>query len=235
MPRKKLFKLDDLLVDLATLPDLFAPAVDGGQPFFRCSLQAPASDRNAKLVVVTGDNASGKSFWCKAFGEFYTDMVQGSECIRLGLSLRADPHRGSWIYSPIEDQSSSGAISARVALTSFEQCSKRDGRHILVLDEPDLGLSESYAAALGSEIARFAAAAPDKTDAVVVVSHSRGLLHGLRMAGEPVHVRLGDERTLDDIITALPQPKTAEELAALPERGRETFHALQRWLKGVTS
>lgn len=212
--------LSALLQETSTV----APYFSGEAPQFVCTLQPAPS--GTKLVTVTGDNASGKSFWCAVFSEI-AKMDVDAEALRLGMGTRTDPHMSSWIYGPLQGCQSCGAISVRVVYTAFENCATRTNPHVLILDEPDLGLSDRYAATLGAEIARLAGETGADTLAVVVVTHSKALLRGLRAVTEPTHVRMGDEMTLDQVALSMPDPVSVDALLALPSDAHAKFRAIR--------
>lgn len=212
--------LSALLMDACTVEPFFS----GDAPQFVCTLQPAPSE--TKLVAVTGDNASGKSFWCAVFSEF-AKMDMDAESLRLGMGTRTDPHLSSYIYGPIQGSQSCGAISVNVVYTAFSNCVKRTNPHVLILDEPDLGLSDRYAATLGAEIARLAGETGTDTLAVVVVTHSKALLRGMRAVTEPTHVRMGDEMTLDQVIDFVPAAVSVDALKALPSDAHAKFRAIR--------
>lgn len=194
----------------------------------RCPFKGVVHGGDARLTVIVGDNSSGKSLLFRMIAErCHIDKV-----LPVTVSIRERTGSGMSDISGLrrafmfgdETESSTGATSAQVVKTGFRSAKKEGGAALLMLDEPELGLSESYAAALGDFIgqvvrAPFGDTAMDETcGGVVVVTHSRplvqGLLGGLR--GTPTFVNMGGEQDLNDWL-AKPKLHTAHDLAKLAE------------------
>lgn len=133
---------------------------------------------DSRLLVITGHNASGKSLLTKALSQ----IIRGKQehavfCI--SMRHRTSPGMGQMIYGLGEDCSSTGAISYGVVSRAFEQLSGADKtRKTIIFDEPDIGLSDAYAGALGEFIGASTKAIPVDSNCagIVIITHRRSLV-----------------------------------------------------------
>ena len=194
-----------------------------------------------RLLLITGENASGKSLAFRLVAQIAGD--HGVEALTLSIRERTGGGtfemarmRQGMIYGR-EETSSTGAVSARVVQSGFNNLSNR-GPAILGLDEPELGLSDGYAEALGEYIGRETAAIGGKACGVMVVTHSRRLAAGLVRG-------LGAEPTMIAMLRDADQPspsvadwiasrdeRTVDELLALKDVSLDRFRATQALLRG---
>lgn len=217
------------LLDKALALTYFHPDKEDGQtaiPFHR-------SNGRSKLIVVVGDNASGKSF----FRRIIQLLCQKNkvECIALSVEARSG---GSHMYGPLramiygdESWQSTGVLSSHTVTTGIKTCRGRDRQHVIFWDEPDLGLSESWAAGVGQAICQFTRDCPKKTVAAVVVTHSRPLVARL-LPAKPVYLHLGCEpseapQTLQEW---LDRPIVPRDLEDLSDESHKRFKLIQRIL-----
>jgi hypothetical protein len=191
------------------------------------------------LVVVTGENASGKSL----FARIAAAAVQKEGRLPVSVSIRERTGAGSSGGGGLrrvmmfgdEQEQSTGATSVKVLETAFKNLD-RDGGSMLILDEPELGLSEAYARALGELIGLRSLQAPQACIGVMVVSHSRPLIQGLLQGSgkEPSHVacaaeqepEAGLERWLDSS-----EHHSVDELLDLREVGHHRWKRVVSLLK----
>lgn len=188
-------------------------------------------DGKTQLIVVVGDNASGKSMMRR--------VVQGLckqakiECIHLSME-----GRGSSTYNPFrsfvygdESMQATGVNSINTVLIGIKTCRDRDKPHVIFWDEPDLGLSDGWAAGMGQTIADFAKDLPKLTKAVVLITHSKALV-GQLLDLNPNYVHLGvpsekAPQSLMDWFEAPIIPRNPEELGDLSHK---RFRAIQKTL-----
>ena len=178
---------------------------------------------DSRLLVVTGENASGKSFFARVF-EAYS-RKDNIECMRVGMEKRTTSGIVKVLMFGDESNESTGLITLRTLQSGVQTCRGREHEHFLVLDEPDIGLSEGYQLAAGEFIARFVSDMPDLTQGAVVITHSRRILRQL-LPLKPHHVRCGDTRTLLSVVEEEPKAKTIEDLLALPTVGVQLFRKI---------
>jgi predicted ATPase len=232
--------LHELLEDLAAYNSLWA------NPEF--PLKPNIVKAHPKVLFVAGENCSGKSYfveslrsWVKAFIEKGTTIsVSIRERTGAGLSDGSGMRRTMMFGD--ESQQSTGATSVGVIGRAFHNLVNRaeDGyRTFMVLDEPEIGLSESYTAAMGTWLGEQIAKMPAKTAGVVIVSHSRALAKNLQLViGTPSFVHMGKAVSFDDWVQHK-ECHSVEQLLALQETGyslrsaiREHEHKLQASVQG---
>ena len=180
------------------------------------------------LVVVVGDNAGGKSFFRR--------LVQGAcshskvECIAISMEGReTSPGFVKACVYGTEQWDATGANSAHTILMGIKTCRERDKPHTIFWDEPDLGLSDSWAAGAGVAIREFAQDLPEHTRAVYVVSHSKALVREL-LPAQPHYLHLGSVEAPVDLTGWLEQPVKPRDLSKLSEAGHQRFKRIQRIL-----
>ena len=181
------------------------------------------------LVVAVGENASGKSFFrrcvqavCKA-----CDI----ECMSISAEGRRQVAYSPWLVFAYgdEDCMSTGYNSVGTVLTGINTCLKRDNKHVIFWDEPDLGMSDNCAAGVGQRIKEFVGQASDKTVASIVVSHSRALLQQLVDVDHHFLV-FGKERT-DTLQEWVDRPVIPRDLDQVNNEGITRFRRLSRLMK----
>lgn len=179
-------------------------------------------DRNSRLVVCVGDNASGKS----VFRRIVSQLCQRDkiEPIRISMEGRTTSTMFGMVYGD-EGWESTGVCSARTVLKGIETCRSRNRRHIMFWDEPDLGLSDVWAAAMGRSICEFVQSMPKKTVATFVVTHSKALVRQL-LPARPTALFFGEVKynSLEDWIAQEPPPCDLQELMGV---GRHRFLKIQ--------
>ena len=204
-----------------------------------CPFRASLSAADEKLLVIAGPNASGKSLMC----QFLATWAHGHtpSILPVSISIRERTGSGTSDISGMrrtfmfgdETQQSTGTNSVSVAINGFRNVVDR--RAMLILDEPDMGLSEDYAHAFGQLIAQEHADVVAKNPSyhgLVLVTHSRSLVSGLLAAGaNPSFLAAGMDADLPSWLE-MTATKTMQELLALPEVARERRHRTRELLNG---
>lgn len=191
---------------------------DEASPF-----RAAVTDGDRRLVVVAGENASGKS----VFFRVLSVKAHQAGVTPVTLSIRERAGAGSGEMSGLrrvmvfggEAEQSTGATSVQVIAKAFDANLDRPEGSMLGLDEPELGLSEGYTRALGAYIGSRAAAIPEVCSGVVVVTHSRALVAAALDAfgAQPTSVRCGPgPATLDEWLGEVEERSVDELLARCP-------------------
>ncbi len=181
-----------------------------------------------KCALVTGENASGKSFLTRGVAEKLRAAHPKMEVIPITMNGRSRSGIERLAIWGDESRQSTGRLSVRAVLGALGTCRARAHDHVLVLDEPDIGLAESYAGALGDYLAAFVEDMPVHTRGLVVVTHSRPLVRGL-LSVEPTSVRVGDDpRPLARWLDEGPVPRSIEDIEALGERASATMSGIGR-------
>lgn len=234
----------DRIVPVEAVPGHILPALsrwmveesrvlaDEGSPF-----SATMVDGDPRLILIVGENASGKSLAFRLLGQLAGshDVLAVTLSIRERTGVGTGGHermRRAFIYGE-EDEKSTGATSAQVVLAGFNNV-ERDKPAILGLDEPEMGLSDGYAEALGELIGAKTAATGPTCCGVVVVTHSRRLARGLvrGLGSAPTMVDMSSRHDSVESWIASEETRTVDDLLALPETGRERWLAVNKLLKG---
>lgn len=230
-------RLTEVLQDMCANSALFS---DEAFPF-RLSVQQGGSDR---VMVLAGENASGKSLvfqglaaWGKREHGFSPITVSIRERTGSGLS-EISSFRRTVMFGD-EAEQSTGAASVRVVETGFrtaaEWASEDQKKPLLMLDEPEMGLSDGYARALGGFIARQALGLPEQAAGVVIVTHSRNLVEGLvlQLGAEPEFVHMGDENLSLAEWCAHREERAIEDLLALGQKNIDGWRCINRIVNSI--
>lgn len=146
------------------------------------------------VALVTGENGGGKSFLVKVL---CSRMYHGHDVLGMdiGMSRRTEGgiQRAMIFGAGGDSDNSTGLITAAAALAGIRNSTGRDGPpRMLLLDEPDIGLSETFADALGRRLASFCGDLPLDCAGVVVVTHNRMIASRLAAIG-PWMLRVGPD------------------------------------------
>lgn len=215
----------DIILDLAYFHEdgEHPPAI----PFHRV-------DGAGKVILIVGDNASGKSF-CRRIVQLICRDAN-VECMAISVEGRRKVSYMPWltfVYGD-EEHEATGVNSTHTVLTGVKTSEGREGKHVIFWDEPDLGLSESWAAGIGQKLCAFAQNPPEHLQAALIVSHSRALVREM-LPANPFYLHLGVRAeeappTLKDWVE---RPVTPRDPEMLPKMSRERFKKIQRVLNKV--
>lgn len=184
-----------------------------------------------RLILVVGDNASGKSF----FRRIVQLLCKKSdiECMAISAEARRTISYNPWltfVYGD-EEHEATGVNSTNTVLTGIKTCQGRDSKHVIFWDEPDLGLSDSWAAGVGQKLCQFAQEPPKHTVAALVVSHNRALVREL-LPAKPFYLHLGvkAEEAPPTLQEWVERPCAPRDPDRLPEQSRKRFKMIQHIL-----
>lgn len=181
---------------------------------------------NSPLIIVTGDNASGKSFIRRLVQSACKE--KNIECIHLSQQGRCNSGIPRLFIYGAEDEESTGYNTANMLLMSFQTSKSRNNKHVLVYDEPDIGLSDEYAAGAGIRLRKFIEKKPKYLKGIVIMSHNRHILKEL-LPLKPNHLNLTDNKTLEEIVNRKIVPNV--KLEKLQEQGLETWRKIKKILE----
>lgn len=180
---------------------------------------------NERVLLITGGNASGKSFACR-----YLDSIANAdkvEFMRVGMGRRTSGGVERGLMFGEEGRNSTGLISGNVIQTGIRTCQGRGNPNVLCLDEPDIGMSEEMQDAAGRLLAKFGADLPKHTLGLVVVTHSRQIA-GRLLALDPVCIRMGDDpRPTREWVERGPREMSLEDFEAVSEISGNRRKAIQ--------
>lgn len=184
------------------------------------------------VVVLAGDNASGKSLLLNLVGS-KAYHAYGVEPIIVSMAARTQGGVFRAMTYGSESDRATGQVSVATTLRALGAIPGRldeGGRTLVVLDEPDFGLAEQYGHAFGKRIGRALTALPeDGRWSLLLASHSRELVRGLLdgFGKTPTFVHTGQACSLDEWL-APPGRHEEAALDRLLERAREQQKILGR-------
>jgi hypothetical protein len=130
---------------------------------------------DSKLALVVGNNSSGKSLLRRELQAACNDV--DLETLDLSMELRSHEDaelRGE--YYGNEEILSTGVISISSVLRLIGASKNEKRKHVIILDEPDVGLSDEVAAGVALELVSFLQEAPSKLVGVLLITHRRAML-----------------------------------------------------------
>ncbi|APU88957.1 hypothetical protein Rctr197k_160 [Virus Rctr197k] len=181
----------------------------------------------SNLVVIVGDNATGKSF--------YRRMVQvlchkaKVECVHISMEGRSDAGWQRALIYGTEQWQATGKITAHTILMAIKTANDRTRNHVIVLDEPDVGLSDEYVLGAANALTSFSMKMPKHTRAFFVITHRRVLVEGL-LEAKP-HVLIFGKQRPATIQEWLERPIKAADLSELEKKNHAMFKAIQPLLR----
>lgn len=184
-----------------------------------------------RLLIIVGENASGKSLLFRVISAWaHKKKVTG---ITISIRERTDstvPFRRAFMFGE-ENEKSTGANSFQVIEAGFKNAeSGGHGQTLLMLDEPELGLSDGYARALGEYLGQRATTLTDSCQGLVVVTHSHSLVRGVLVGlqATPAFVHVGAQSKPIDRWLVDPEHRTVEDLKNLSDVAFERWRAIQK-------
>lgn len=158
------------------LSEKYANAMNVDPPLYVNFQKADSS-----LYVITGPNASGKSFFVKQIKAYASQ--KNIKQYHMGLlsrtaSLYEAHSEHFWSLVP-EDIASTGENSSVLLLNGIEGFSKQNEETIILLDEPALGLSTEYKQVVANYLVEFSQRTSKKLKGLFVCSHDHQILSAL--------------------------------------------------------
>lgn len=190
-----------------------------------------------RLLLIVGENASGKSL---LFRMICGVAHKEHDILPITISIRErtgsgtdgmERMRRAFMFGN-EIESSTGAISSRVVDAGFNNI-QREVPSILALDEPEIGLSDGYAEALGELIGQRTNDLADNCCGVMVVTHNRRLVRGLMrgLGATPSFVSMSKEVQTVEQWLAQDESKSVQDLLCLRDVALDRFRTINRILK----
>lgn len=147
------------------------------------------------------------------------------ETFSVSMRMRTSQGMGASFMYGSERASSTGATSLRAVTGALYNARERKHPVWLMLDEPDIGLSDKYAAAMGAYLAQEVNSMPEHIRGVSIISHSRKLLSELLTGLDtpPHEVSMGKNQSLSEYLAAQDEaPASIEELLSLKSHASDT-------------
>lgn len=151
---------------------------------------------SCRVAIIYGDNASGKSYIARLIETEY----RKSEIPSRSVSVKNRTSGGieSSLIFGREGRQSTGATSLKVMNKALNSAEQDRYRSLLVLDEPNLGLSKRYSRALGIHLAQRIEEM-EKLD-IVIVSHDEQFIKTLldNLTETPTTLGINTKLSLND-------------------------------------
>jgi hypothetical protein len=204
-----------VLVQECLTLDYFHPNDDGVVP-----IPVTFNEGEGKIILAVGDNASGKSFFRRIVQAVCHKA--GVECIHLSMQGRTNGDLGGAFQRIVvygtETDESTGRNSVNTILGAIRTSQSREGKHVLFFDEPDLGLSDTWAASIGAELLKYSGESKDNLVAAFIVTHNRELVWSV-LPGHPHSLCFNDKpTTLGEWVQSSPRIRPLTELAEISHR-----------------
>jgi hypothetical protein len=190
----------------------------------------PDFDTSTQVLVVTGANAAGKSLLRK-FMQQVVRQDHDLECIHLSQQGRASSGiQRAFLYGD-ESWESTGCISCHSLLGSITTSRAREKDHMIILDEPEIGMGEELQAGSGLWLKEQLADWPEHLSGMVIMTHSRNFVREImKFNGATFYNLEGMEK--DEWLNREIVPANPEDVKTL---GRERFRKISKILKDIKS
>jgi hypothetical protein len=206
-----------------------------------CPFPSRLALTDSRVAILTGANATGKSLVFRHLAAFGKKVKLSP----MTLSIRERTGAGgsgmlaAFIFGD-EQQQSTGATSVGVAICGFANVRSRleatpPVPSLLMFDEPEMGLSQGYAMAMGIFLAQQVMSLPAQAPGLIVVSHSRSLVRKLAetLDQPPSFIHMGEKpQTLSQWLET-EEVCSVDALMSLEDIGRRGAHAFGDWQRKI--
>jgi hypothetical protein len=140
--------------------------------------------KNCRVLIITGENAGGKSFIRRIFQAFLGNRRKPISSYSFSMEARSRSASDGNIFLTLaygdEGYAATSANTVRSIRTILDTSDKGEKMHIIIIDEPEIGLSEETELAVGRMISeRLSDEWPDNRVGVVVMTHSKHIVREL--------------------------------------------------------
>lgn len=181
----------------------------------------PTAFDGARIAIVTGPNASGKSIVRRLFSY----KCEQANIAKMHFSQQARSTSGfqrAFVYGGSEDEDATGQISCNAIVAAFRNMRKWEQEHVAIYDEPELGLSEEVQLGVAEFMRDQFQDWPPKCLGFIVMTHSRYIVRALKDLPETAFVNLGGQYNTAD--EWLARPIVAIAPSTVIESGRSNWH-----------
>jgi hypothetical protein len=184
---------------------------------------------SSNTLVVYGDNACGKSFICK-----FMEQVarQDKICVRNACvrNRTAGGTENAMIYGD-EGTQSTGQTSFSVLKLCFNSAERDRKDSLVILDEPDIGLSPRFSKALGEYVYNRTNTL-ESSVFTVIISHNHDFIrHLLKYSDNNISsFGINTDKSLNEWIES-DDIASIEELENLPTLGIDNWRAIEKTQK----
>jgi energy-coupling factor transporter ATP-binding protein EcfA2 len=170
-----------------------------------------------RVLVITGENASGKSFFRRLYAHFISKLTHGDESIEvMTLSMEARSEGGIrrvFLYGGSEEDEATGALTLKNLRSGWATSRDRDTPHIIIWDEPELGLSEESQISAARFIQQQCNDWPKNLLGVIFMTHSRIIVQEVMKTEGSAFLNLGGRyATAESWLNRQIVPRDIEEI-----------------------
>lgn len=190
------------------------------------------SAKPSNICLVLGDNASGKSLFVEIARN---RAAMNHEIKNICVSIRERTGAGTTDIGSLrrsmmfgdETEQSTGSTSIGVLINALNQAKEFENYKLVVLDEPEIGLSVSYSEALAQLIVENANQA-ENAFLLVVTHRKESVAKFLELCDGNVHAALlGGVQSVDEWLNSKHQ-KSLDELLALKKLGHDGWRHVRK-------
>lgn len=185
-------------------------------------LGLPPSIPTSTILLVTGDNASGKSLFRRVLATYY--QKQQLETITLSQQARSQSGLPRAVIYGDEEDEATGAISANALSKSFHQRTKP---YVLIFDEPEIGMGEEAQLGAAIFLQQHCSNLPQNCEGIVLFTHSRILISSLKHMTHFIWLH-HPNHSVNDWLNRTLLPILPSELV---KKGKEKWHQINDYLK----
>lgn len=175
---------------------------------------------NVRVIVLVGDNASGKSFFRRLFAAHLHENNK-YEIMKISQEGRStEGIQRAFLYGSENDEATS-VISAKTIIKGLQTTRKREEEHYLIYDEPEIGMSEECQLGSALYMRDQLQDWPALLKGLLVTTHSKAIARELLTLPHSKFIWLGQpDKTVADWLQRDIEPTFPEELV---ERGRNNL------------
>lgn len=196
--------------------DILKAQDDGKNVFSKFSIDHRSTD---KAVIIFGDNGSGKSLLAKQIKE--QCVLNKIKCNLYNMQLRSSSSFTKSYFFSGGNLVSTSAVSIKSMMNSF----KKEGNPFIIMDEPDVGLSEKYMTAFGQVMAEKV----NRTKrGLALITHSKKVLSAFikTLNGQFTTIGVNTDLSFDQWMET-DTDATVEEMLSMVENQLKSYEALR--------
>lgn len=174
------------------------------------------------VVVITGENGGGKSFFRRIAQQFCRD--EKVEAMHISMEGRSRVGEAPWmtlVYGN-ESRNATGVLSVGTVKQGINTVQGRTTPNVIIWDEPDIGASDSTAASMGEAIFKCWQEPLPHTKACLIITHRKALVERL-LPLKPHYLYLGSKEGPKTVKEWLNKPIEIKDLETIQKESHERF------------
>lgn len=181
---------------------------------------------NGSLVVITGENGGGKSFFRRILQQVVNE--EKMEAMHISMEGRGRVGERPWMTLVYGDErrSATGVLSVGTVQQGINTVQGRTTPNVIIWDEPDIGASDSTAASMGQAIFKCWQEPLPHTKACLIITHRKVLVERL-LPLKPHYLYLGSKEGPKTVKEWLNKPIEIKDLETIQKESHARFLAIQ--------